>query len=147
MPTTIPKFFTLTLLAALMAVNGCDWFRDSPENRARFFLETLVREPDNRARLDELAMPNDSGGPESVLDGLGVQLAVGYLRTRHLQGMDLDFAVTVAQRSAPSHRLVRVAVAAQPAGVRPEQNGRIRFEVALEMSEGQGWRVTRVSAE
>lgn len=147
MPTAWPKFFALALLATLAGVAGCEWFRDAAESRARFFLETLVREPDNRARLNELAKPAAGDDPAAVLDGLSTQLAIGYLRARHRQGMALDFAVTAAQHPDPSHRTVRVAVATHPAGLRLERDDRIRFEVALEMSEEHGWRVTRVSAE
>lgn len=147
MPNLGPKFFTLALLAALAAIAGCDRLQDSPESRARFFLETLVREPDKLASLNELVKTTDGGDAESVLDGLGTQLAIGYLRARRHQGMDLDFAVTAAQRSDPSHRRVRVTVAAPSAGTRPEPDSHIRFEVALELSEEQGWRVTRVSTE
>lgn len=147
MPNVAPKFFILVLLAALAAVAGCDRLDDSPESHARLFLETLVREPDKLASLNDLVKPTDGGDAESVLDGLSTQLAVGYLRARHRQGMDLDFAVSAAQRSDPSHWRVRVAVAAPSAGVRPEPGSRIRFEVALELSEEQDWRVTRVSAE
>lgn len=147
MPNVGPKFFALVLLAVLAAVAGCDRLHDSPENRARVFLETLVREPDNLASLNELVKPTGGGDAESVLDGLSTQLAVGYLRARHRQGVDLDFAVSVPQRSDPSHRRVRVAVAAPSAGVRPEPDRRIRFDVALELSEEQRWRVTRVRAE
>jgi hypothetical protein len=82
-----------------------------------------------------------------VLAGLGTQLAVEYLRARHRQGMALDFAVTAAQRTDPSHRSVRAAVATHPAGVRPDRDSRVRFEVALELSDQHDWRVTRVSAE
>jgi len=144
MTTARSKIFLLVLLAALAAVAGCDWFRDSPETRAKFYLETLVREPDNRERLDELATP---AGSESVLAGLGTQLAVDYLRARQRQGMALDFAVTAAQRTDPSHRSVRVAAATYPSGVRTDRDSRVRFEVTLELSEQNGWRVTRVSAE
>ena len=147
MPTAGSKIFTLALLAALVGAAGCEWFRDAAESRARFFLETLVREPDNRARLNELAKPAAGDDPATVLDGLSTQLAIGYLHARHRQGMALDFAATVAQRADPNHRLVRVAVAAHPAGLRQEHDGRVRFEVALERSEEHGWRVTRVSAE
>ncbi len=147
MPTAWLKFFALTLLATLAGVTGCEWLHDAPESRARLFLEALVQEPDNRARLDELAKPAVGGDPAAVLDGLSTQLTIGYLRARHRQGMALDFAVTTAQRADPNHRTVRVAVAAHPAGLRQERDGRVRFEVALERSAEHGWRVTRVSAE
>jgi len=146
MPTARSKFFTLALLAALAGAAGCELFRDSAESRARLFMETLVQEPDNRTRLGELAGPAD-GDPESVLDGLSTRLAIGYLRARHRQGMQLDFAVATAQRTDPDRRTVRVAVAAPAAGLRHERDGRIRFETILERSEPHGWRVTRVSAE
>lgn len=146
MPTA-PNFFSLTLLAALVIVSGCDRFRDTPEIRARIFLETLVREPDALANPDVPVKTADGAGAESVLDGLGTQLAVRFLRARHRQGMSLDFAATVAQRADPQHRVVRVAVASPPAGVRLAQDGRIHFEVTLELSDAQGWQVTRVRSE
>jgi hypothetical protein len=146
MPTAKSKLLTVALLVALVAA-GCDTFRDSPESRAQLFLEILVREPGELARLNELVNPVGGGGPESVLDGLTAQLAVGYLRARHRQGMDLDFALTAMQRSDPNHRRVRVAVGTPAGRTRLEHDNRIRFEVALELSEQQGWRVTRVSAE
>lgn len=147
MPNVGPKIFTLALLATLATVAGCQWYRDTAENRARFFLEALVREPDNRARLEELVKLSDGADPESVLDGLGTQLAVNYLRALHHQDIGLDFTVTVAQRADSNHRVVRVAATANPAALRLKHDGRIGFEVALEMSEEHGWRVTRVSVE
>lgn len=147
MSTAALKFFLPALLAALVVVSGCDWFHDSPESRARIFLETLVREADALTNPGVPVKTADGAGAESVLDGLSTQLAVRFLRARHRQGMNLDFAVTTTQRADPQHRVVRVAVASPPAGVRLEQDSRIHFEVTLELSDAQGWQVTRVRSE
>lgn len=147
MPTARPHIFPFVLLTALAVVAGCELFRDAAESRARFFLETLVQEPDNRERLGELSKPADGLGPESVLEGLNTRLAVDYLRARHRQGITLDLNVTAAQRLDAGRRLVLIAASANPPGLRQESDGRIRFQVALESSEQRQWLVTRVTAE
>ncbi len=145
MPSARPHIFPLVLLTALAVVAGCELFRDAAESRARFFLETLVQEPDNRERLSELSKPAD--GPETVLEGLSTRLAIDYLRARHRQGMTLELAVTAAQRLDADRRQVLIAASANPPGLRQESDGRIRFQVALELSEQRQWLVTRVTAE
>jgi hypothetical protein len=147
MPTARPYIFPLVLLTALAVVAGCELFRDAAESRARFFLETLVQEPDNRERLSELSKPADGHGSETVLEGLSTRLAIDYLRARYRQGMTLDLAVTAAQRLDAGRRQVLIAASANPPGLHPESDGRIRLQVALELSEQRQWLVTRVTAE
>ncbi|MBI5612275.1 MAG: hypothetical protein HY942_04270 [Gammaproteobacteria bacterium] len=147
MPAARPYLFPLVLLTVLAVVAGCELFRDAAESRARFFLETLVQQPDNRERLSELSKPADGQGFEAVLDGLGTRLAIDYLRARHRQGMTLELAVTAAQRLDAGRRLVLIAASADPTGLRQESDGRVRFQVALELSEQRQWLVTRVTAE
>jgi hypothetical protein len=147
MPTARPYIFPIVLLTALAVVAGCELFRDAAESRARFFLETLVQEPDNRERLRDLSKPADDQDPTTVLEGLSTRLAIDYLRARHRQGMTLDLEVTAAQRLDAGRRLVLIAASANPTGLRQESDGRIRLQVALELSEQRQWLVTRVTAE
>jgi len=147
MPITRPYIFPFMLLTALTVFGGCGLFRDAAESRARLFLETLVQEPDDRERLSELSKPADEHGPETVIEGMSTRLAIDYLRARQRQGIPLDLAVTAAQRLDTGRRQVLIAVSANPPGLRQESDGRIRFQVTLELTEQRQWLVTRVTAE
>jgi hypothetical protein len=132
--TRFPPLFALTLLAALA---GCQLFQDEAETRALGFIETLVVDPANEARLRELANGDD---PRKLAGELPVTLGLDFLRARRAQGATVQFVAARVERPDNRHRTVQVLARADGAGGRTGDE--LGFEVALQRNDG--WHILRV---
>lgn len=125
----------LPLLAALAA---CQLFQDEAETRALGFIETLVVDPANDARLRELA--NGGADPRQLIGDLPVKLGLEFLRARRAQGAAVEFVAARIERPDNRHRTVQVLARADGAGTRAGDE--LAFEVALQRNDG--WHILHV---
>lgn len=132
------------MLIVLAGLAGCHLLRPSaPESRATYFVEKMVREP---AAIDDLRAVMWLTGdqlPESFVTDLPTRTALIYLRTRHRQGVTLDFSSAIRSTPAPDRRTVRVTVRDRGAGKLAEP---VLFDIDLEKRDTE-WRVTRLTTE
>lgn len=131
----------LLVLSAVAAI--AIWQRGGePEDQARKFVETLVREPQATEKLRALAN-RDAGDPQGLLSGMPARIAVRYLRAREAQGATLKFSARGIQRPEERRRIVVVYAITSVAGV--TETGEVRLQVLLTADAG-GWRIDGVSA-
>lgn len=134
------------LWAALLLplAGACGWFQGEPEGRARDFIETLVLDAANTARLNERAGLPAEADPQSVVHGLGVRVAMDYLRMRITMGAPFSVTPSRVERPDPRHRVVTVLARTGQAIERAGDE--ITFRVSLERDESGAWRIVRVVA-
>jgi hypothetical protein len=132
--TRVPPLLVLTLLAALA---GCRLFQDEAETRALGFIETLVVDPANEARLRELA---GGDNPRQLAGDLPVTLGLDFLRARRAQGASVQFVATRVERPDNRNRTVQVLARADGAG--GHVGDELAFDVALQRNDG--WHILRV---
>jgi hypothetical protein len=128
----------------LPLVGACGWFQGEPEGRARDFVETLVLDAANTARLNERAGLPAEADPQSVVHGLGVRVATDYLRMRITMGAPLSITPSRVERPDPRHQVVTVLARTGQAIERAGDE--IAFRVSLERDEAGAWRIVRVVA-
>lgn len=130
-------------LLGLAAGTGCSLRPSAPENRATYFIEKLIREPEAIDDLRAVAIFPDDRGTESFLAALPARTALLYLRARARLGADLNIRSGHATAPAPDRRRVAVSVSEGPAiGVIEP----VRFQVELVRRDDQ-WMVTGLSAD
>jgi len=134
----------VTLVVALVAgaLGGCDWFGSEPERRARAFIETLTREPDNLEALREYTMRAPGVDPLAFTTEAPMHVALEYLRAKHQSGESLDFSAFETAR--PNQDSRRVAVRVRIGAARPATD-EVMFVVELEHEPGGKWLVTNAS--
>lgn len=128
--------------ACLVLLVGCDLIRGpatGAENRARDYLETLVREPANRERLNGFVDAIDA--PTPGIESAPVRVALDYLRARHRQGASLKFRTDEPRALEDGGQRVPVNVHLEAAEARES----IGFEVDMQAVD-KVWRVRRLRA-
>lgn len=138
MRSTHPFPLTIVVPAVMaVALSACE-SKDSPtagpELRARQFLETLVQEPANQSRLDELSPPPRTE-PTAPL-----RVALDLLNTRYRQGATLRYRAGDAIARPDGTARVVVAVQFDTTGGRD----RVQFSVDLR-ADNKVWRVERLN--
>lgn len=135
-----------TMLAGLLCLAigaGCSLRPSEPENRAVYFVEKLIHEPEAIDDLRAVAIFPDDRGVEGFLSGLPARTALLYLRARARLGADLNLRSSHAVAPEPDRRRVTVSVSEGPAiGVAEP----VRFQVELARRDDQ-WMVTGLTAD
>lgn len=135
----------LALVAGVVfMVAGCSVFTGAAESRARELVRVLISTPDDQARAASLAVLPPGQPADALLQGVGAQVAMSFLRAKHRQGRRLDYSVISTTRQADLSKIVIIAVDQRGNG--PLQMHRALFRLRLQESAGRGWLVTGVQA-
>lgn len=123
---------------------GCAVLTGAAESRARDFVRTLISAPEDQARLAGLADLAPGQPADALLQGVGAQVAVSYLRATHRQGRRLDFSVISTTSQDDQTKIVIIAVEQRGNGAL--QLHRSLFRLRLQESAERGWLVTGMQA-
>ena len=130
-------------LACLLGLLACQERPSTPENRAEYFVEKMLAEPQAVDDLRALAWLGETQNPESLIGDLSTRTAVTYLRARAQLGVALGVHATGSLSLAADRKRIQVLVAEGLAAGKAEP---VRFEVDLEMHDEE-WRVTALRAD
>lgn len=140
---TSPLRLALFAGLAFIAV-GCTVFTDPAANRAREFVRTLISTPDDQARLEALSQSIPGQTADALLQDVGAQVGVSYLRAKHSQGRRLDFSVLSV--TSPDDQTKIVIIAVDQGGSAALQMQRALFRLRLKEFAQRGWLVTGIQA-
>ena len=132
------------VIGVVLALVGCSVFPGAAETRARDFLRVLISKPDDQARLAGLAVVPAGQTADALVQGVGAQVAMSYLRAKHRQGSRLDFSVISTTSRDDRNKTVIIAVAQR--GAAALQMHRALFRLQLQATAERGWLVTGVQA-
>lgn len=130
--------------ASLMTLIGCTVFTGAAESRARDFVRFMISTPDDQARLAGLAQLAPGQPADALLQGVGAQVAVSYLRAKHRQGRRLDYSVISTTSQDDQTKIVIIAVDQRGKGALQKQ--RALFRLRLQTFAERGWLVTGMQA-
>jgi hypothetical protein len=130
-------------LAAVAVVAGCDWRPSAPENRAEYFIEKFIHEPQALEDLRAVTQLPGAAGPEQLVTDAPTRTAVTYLRARARLGAKLGIHAAGTTQTATDRRRVRVVVTE---GVAVGRADAVRFDVELQKT-GEDWRVVSLGAD
>jgi hypothetical protein len=131
------------LLCGIAAV-ACDLRPSAPENRAEYFVEKLIREPQAVEELRSVARLAEGESPDALANDLPTRTALTYLRARHHLGAKFGLRVAGSQRPATDSRVVSVVVSEGTAVL--NEGAAVRFQVELQKQE-DAWLVTRLRSD
>lgn len=132
----------LCLLGMLAA---CEPFWDTPETRAREFVETLVTAPSDSSRLRDIANVPAGRSPEDLIEGLAARVGLDFLRAQLAQGVTLKFVPGETLKPAEGRRLIWVHVSYLQPGT--TQTGTVRFVIRAEKDQQGAWRLAGLTGE
>lgn len=130
-------------LVSLLA--ACEPFWNTPESRARDFVEALVTAPAETQPLRDIANIPPEQNPETSIDDLSARVGLDFLRARQAQGVSLKFVAGETRRVDDMHRTVMVRVTYLQPGT--PTTGEVRFLVQIEKDEQGRWRIARVTGD
>lgn len=132
----------LCLLGMLAA---CEPFGNTPETRAREFVETLVTAPSDSSRLRDIANVPAGRNPEELIEGLAARVGLDFLRAQQAQGVTLKFVPGETRKPGESQRLIWVHVSYLQPGT--TQTGEVRFVVRAEKDQQGVWHLIGLTGE
>jgi hypothetical protein len=139
---TTARVAVIWLAAALAA---CEPWWNTPEGRARDFIEALVLSPAQTESLRDIANLAPDQNPEGLLDNLAARIGLDFLRARRAQGVTLKFAPGETRKTGAARRAVMIHVRYLEPGT--PATGEVRFLVRVEKN-GQGrWRIASVAGD
>ncbi len=127
------------------ALAACNPFWNTPENRARDFIEALVANPAETQPLHEIANLPPEQNPEALVDDLSARVSLDFLRVRQAQGVSLKFVQGETRRADDTHRTVMIKVTYLQPGT--PMTGEVRFLVRIEKDVQGRWRIARVAGD
>ena len=130
-------------VACLLGLLGCQARPHTPENRAEYFVEKLLTEPQATEDLRAVTWLAETQTPESLIGDLSTRSAVTYLRARARLGTALGVHATGSVAVAAGRRRIQVLVAEGLAAGTAEP---VRFDVDVEARNDE-WRVTGLHAD
>lgn len=127
-----------------VALAACELRPSAPENRAEYFVEKLIREPEAEKELRSVARLAEGESPDALANDLPTRTALTYLRARERLGAQLRFHVAGTRRPAPDSRVISVVVSEGVAVL--QENTAVRFQVELQKHE-DAWLITRLRSD
>jgi hypothetical protein len=127
-----------------VALAACEFRPSAPENRAEYFVEKLVCEPQAMEELRGVARLVEGESPDTLASDLPTRSALVYLRARVRLGAKLGFRAVGTQRPVPGSRVVTVMVSEGVAVLK--ESTAVRFQVELQKHEG-AWLITRLRSD
>lgn len=135
----------LALIAtAAFILVGCAVFTGAAESRALEFVRTLISTPDDQIRLASFTQLAPGQAADALLQDVGAQVAISYLRAKHHQGRRLDFSVL--STISPDDQTKIVIIAVEQGGNGALQKQRALFRLRLQKVAGRGWLVTGIES-
>lgn len=131
------------LLASILA--ACEPFWNTPESRARDFIEALAASPTETQTLRDIANLAAEQDPEALIDGLSARVGLDFLRARQAQGVTLKFVQGETRRADDAQRVVMINVTYPQPGT--PVTGEVRFLVWIEKDNQGRWRMARVTGD
>lgn len=135
----IAGIWLLSVLAA------CEPYWNTPESRARDFIEALVVSPTETQTLRDIANLAAEQNPEALIDDLSARVGLDFLRARQAQDVTLKFVQGEARRADDAHRAVMITVTYLQPGT--PVTGEVRFLVRIEKDDQARWRIARVTGD
>lgn len=131
------------LLVSTLA--ACEPFWNTPESRARDFIEALVVSPTETQTLRDIANLAAEQDPQALIDGLSARIGLDFLRARQAQGVTLKFVQGETRRADDAQRVVMINVTYLQPGT--PVTGEVRFQVWIEKDNQGRWRIARVTGD
>ncbi len=122
---------------------ACDPIWNTPEGRARDFIEALVTAPAETQPLRDIANLPSGQNPEALIDDLSARVGLDFLRARQAQGVSLKFVQGETRRTDDAHRTVMIHVSYLQPGT--PVTGDVRFLVRIEKDDQGRWRIVRIA--
>lgn len=135
------------VLAALLCglvLAACDQRPSSPESRAQYFVEKMIRAPEALDDLRGVARLAEGESPDAFASDLPTRAALTYLRARQRFDAPFGFHVAGTRRTATDVRVVTVVVSEGVAAL--DAGASVRFQVELQKQAG-AWLVTRLRSD
>lgn len=129
----------------LFVLAGCGLIWNTPEGRARDFIETLVTAPAETERLRSIANLPPEQNPEALIDDLSARVGIDFLRARHAQDVSLKFVTGETRRLDEARHAIVIHVSYLQPGT--PTTDEVRFLVRIEKDAQGRWRIARVTGD
>ncbi len=129
----------------LFVLAGCGLIWNTPEGRARDFIEALVTAPAEAQALRDIANLPPEQNPEALIDDLSARVGLDFLRARHAQDVSLKFVTGETRRLDEARHTVMIHVSYLQPGT--PTTDEVRFLVRIEKDAQGRWRIARVTGD
>jgi len=129
----------------LSALTACEPLWNSPESRARDFIEALVMAPAQTQSLRDIGNLPPEQDPNATIDNLSARVGLDFLRARLSQGVTLKFVQGEIRRVDDMHHAVMIHVSYLQPGTL--ETGEVRFLVRIEKDDQGRWHIARVTGD